>query len=295
VGTTFQVTGSNWLVAFNVDIVFDPQGSPPSTKSVKPSGDGSFTTTMTVPSRPLRSTPYQVVASQTTPVTPSPSPPPILKTFGLVEATITAAPAFFFVPCPSIRVDPICGVVGDSIHVHGQGFRADLQVSVALTPPTPATPDAIAIPAGDSTFDVVIRVSDRPPGAYSVIAQQLRTQSVARAVFQIPCTKAAIKLVPAVGPPGTVVTVIGTGFPVGSVVKLSWSQGIPVKITSITVGPSQGFQIKLLIFPHDQLGKRKLSAGPDLSVANAIVFNIATADFLVVPGSEQPRDFTWRR
>jgi hypothetical protein len=288
------VTGSNWLVGFNVDIAFDPQGTPPSIVSAKPAANGSFTTTMTVPNRPLRSSPYQVVASQTTPVTPTPSPPPIFKVFGVVEATLTAAPAFFFIPCPSITADPTCGAVGDSIHVHGQGFRADLQVSVALTPPTPSTPDATAVPGGDSTFDVVIRVSDRPPGTYSVIAQQLRTQSAARAAFQIPCTKAALKLVPTVGPPGTVVTVVGTGFPVGSIVKLTWSQGIPIRIASITIGASQGFQIRLLIFPHDELGKRKLSAGPDLSVAGAPLFNIATADFLVVPGSSQPRDFSWR-
>jgi len=53
--------------------------------------------------------------------------------------------------------------------------------------------------------------------------------------------------------------------------------------------------VVLLIYPHDELGMRRLSAGPDLKVTNAPLFNIATADFLVVPGSEQPRDFSWRR
>ncbi len=100
---------------------------------------------------------------------------------------------------------------------------------------------------------------------------------------------------PKVGPPGTIITVTGTGFPAGAVVKLTWSQGIQIISVSITVGASQGFQVRLLIYPHDRLGQRRLNAGPDLSAVNAPIFNIATADFLVVPGSEQPRDFTWRR
>jgi hypothetical protein len=106
--------------------------------------------------------------------------------------------------------------------------------------------------------------------------------------------KAAIRLVPDVGPPGTVTTVTGIGFPVGAVVRLSWSAGIPLNATSITIGSGGSFQMTLLIYPHDLLGRRQLRAGPDLSVPGAPLFNIATADFLVVPGSEQPRNFSWR-
>jgi hypothetical protein len=163
-----------------------------------------------------------------------------------------------------------------------------------FTPPAGSKPIATAIPRGDSTFDVTAAVPNASPGNYVLIAVQVRTQQVPRALFQVPCVKAAIKLVPAVGPPGTVTTVTGTGFPVGAVVKLSWSQGIPIFAASITIGASQGFQVTLLIFPHDELGLRHLNAGPDLSVASAPVFNIATADFLVVPGTAQPRDFSWR-
>ena len=126
-------------------------------------------------------------------------------------------------------------------------------------------------------------------------AIQLRTQVAVRAVFTIPCVKAAIKLLPEVGPPGTVVTVTGTGFPVGAVVKLSWNQGVPLALASIAIGASQAFQVTVLVFPHDELGKRTMSAGPDLSVASAPLFNIATADFLVVQGTAQPRNFSWRR
>jgi hypothetical protein len=183
-------------------------------------------------------------------------------------------------------------LAGDQVAVHGAGFRQDIVVSVTFTPPAGSAPIASVVPAADSTFDVVINVPTDPPGQYVVDAVQLRTQVGARAIFTIPCVKAAIKLVPKVGPPGTIVTVTGTGFPIGAIVKLSWSQGIPLRLASITIGPTQGFQIRLLIFPHDELGQRKLNAGPDLTAAGAPLFNIATADFLVVR-NVTTRDFSW--
>ena len=208
----------------------------------------------------------------------------------------------FFVPCKTLAIKPTCGSTGDPITVTGTGFQPRNPVAITFTPPAAGKPITSALPGADTSFTASIRVPSRPPGTYAVVATQSYVAAllalpplILRAEFTIPCVKGVIKLAPKVGPPGTVVTVTGTGFPVGSVVKLSWSQGIPIKIASITIGPSQGFQIKVLIFPHDELGKRKLSAGPDLSVANVIVFNIAAADFLAVPGSGQPRDFSWRR
>ena len=303
VGSTFQVTGSAWIPGFAVQIQFDPQGTPAYSVQATPDGNGNFTATMTVPSRPLRGAPYQVVASENLP-TPSPTPTPIIgqvvgpSPVALLAArlaTITAPPVPFYIPCPSLTPSPACGSSGQPFQVHGEGFRSDIPVQISFTPPAGTPPLATAVPGGDSTFNVNVSVPNDPPGTYAVTAVQLRTQVTARAVFQIPCVKAAIQLKPAIGPPGTVVTVIGTGFPVGAVVRLSWSQGIPIKMQSITIGSTQGFQVTVLIFWHDQLGRRQMSAGPDLSVTSAPLFNIATANFLVVPGSEQPRDFSWRR
>lgn len=278
VGSTVQTTGSGWLPGIDVTIAFDPKGSPPYTvtvpgKSIGP--NGTFTMTLTVPSRPDRGGPYQVTASQN-------------------AANILTATALFSIPCPALTLNPTCGSVGEPIAVHGVGFSQDVEVQISFTPPAGGKPLATPIPKPDSTFDVTLTVPPDPPGSYVVTAVQLRTQLTARAPFQIPCVKAAIKLLPTVGPPGTVTTVTGTGFPVGAVVKLSWSQGIPLSLASITIGATQGFQLTLLIFPHDQLGLRHLSAAPDLSVTSAPLFNIATADFLVVPGTAQPRDFSWR-
>jgi hypothetical protein len=289
--TSVQVTGSGWTagtVDWDVTIKFD--GATAATvkgSDVKQPG-GTFTAKLIVPATAApRGLPHSVTASQ------------LAGEFGTNDAS-----APFMVPCPSLRLNVTCASVGDTISIHGAGFVEDHNINIAVVPPAEGKPDAVVLANRQSAFDVTIRVPSRPPGNYAVTASEVFTTTgavvtfgpfIARASLQIPCTKASIKLVPQVGLPGTVVTVTGTGFPVGAIVKLSWNRGVPLRLASITIGPSQGFQIKVLVFPHDELGKRKLSAGPDLSVANVIVFNIATADFLAVPGSGQPRDFTWRR
>ena len=284
VAATVTVNGVRFLPGPSsspITVTFDPGGSPVSQVVVPGqsiSQNGSFTTTIAVPARPQRSAPYPITATQT-----------------VVGAQQISASAPFSVPCPTVTPNPNCGSVGDRILVHGAGFRADIRVEVSFEPPAPAKPDATVVPRPDSTFDVAITVPNRPPGVYAFLAVQTgQPPLAARGLFQIPCVKAAIKLLPTVGPWGTVTTVIGTGFPVGAVVKLSWDRGIPISAPPILIDATGGFQLNLFIFPHDTLGSRRLSAGPDLHVANAPIFNIATADFLVVPGTVQPRDFSWR-
>ena len=277
VGATVQVTGANWPSTGNdITITFD--GTLVATVLAANITSGKFTASFSVPPKASRGTPYTVTATE-----------------GGGEFVIASANAFFSVPCASITLNPTCGKTGDAVIVQGAGFRSDIVVSITFTPPAGTPPNATTTPGLDGAFNVTIKVPTEPPGTYTVTAVQLRNQATARALFTIPCVKGAIKLNPQVGPPGTVVTVTGTGFPIGAVVKLSWNLGVPLSLASITVGQSQGFQVTVLIFPHDAQGKRTMSAGPDLSAAGAPLFNIATADFLVVPGTAQPKKFAWRR
>ncbi len=270
------MTGANWPSAgFDIAITFD--GSLVATVKATDIKSGAFKASFTVPNKAPRGFPYTVTATEG------------------VGDVIATANAFLSVPCAAITLNPTCGRTGDSVAVHGAGFRSDIVVSITFTPPVGAVPIATTVPGLDGAFDVVIKVPTDPPGTYAVDAIQVRTKAASRALFTIPCVKASIRLVPTVGPPGTLVTVTGTGFPVGAVIRLSWNQGIPLSLASITIGQSQRFTVTVLIFPHDQLGKRTMSAAPDLIVAGSPLFNIATADFLVVPGTGQPRKFAWRR
>ena len=266
------MAGTDVLIIFNAAIVATVKGT-------DVNSNGTFTGSFAVPpTTPSKGSPYTVTAQQ-----------------GQGEFVIKTASAFLSVPCPSLTLNPSCGKLRDLIAVHGAGFRQDIVVTLTFTPPAGTPPFATVTPGLDSTFDVSFNVPTNSPGTYTVDAIQSQMQLAARAVFTLPCAKGQIKLLPEVGPPGTVVTVTGTGFPVGAVIKLSWNQGIPLALPSITIPASQGFQLTILIFPHDQLGKRTMNAGPDLSVAGAPLFNIATADFLVVQGTAQPKKFSWRR
>jgi hypothetical protein len=292
-GDSFQLTGSGWGTG-TVSLTFGPAyaadsvpSPPPGTvalTSATTKSDGTFTVNEQVPTIAFSFNAYQITAKQT------------IGEFPVVAIT------GFLVPCKTLTVDPTCGSVRGVVTVTGTGFQPRNPVAITFEPPAGGKPLTSALPAADSTFRVAISVPSEPNGIYAVVATQNYVAAalvipplILRAEFTVPCVKGSIKLTPRVGPPGTVVTVTGSGFPVGAVVKLSWNRGVPFKLATITIGASQGFQVKLLIFPHDELGRRTLSAGPDLSVSNAIIFNIATADFLVVPGSEQPRDFSWRR
>jgi len=201
---------------------------------------------------------------------------------------------------PTLTVVPTCGSAGFPVTLTGAGFRPDTSVAITFVPPAGGKPIATTIPNPAGTFQTAAVIGNFPPGSYAFVATQNFVGAlggaalVATAPFLVPCAAPAIVLKPTVGPPGTVVTVTGTGFPVGAVVKLSWNQGIRISLPSITIGASQGFKVEVLIFPHDELGGRVMSAAPDLTVTSAPLFNIATAKFLVVPGTEQPKDFSWR-
>jgi hypothetical protein len=50
----------------------------------------------------------------------------------------------------------------------------------------------------------------------------------------------------------------------------------------------------VLVFPHDELGARVLTA-VSLTRPDSALLGFASASFLVVPGEVQPSDFAWRR
>jgi hypothetical protein len=86
-----------------------------------------------------------------------------------------------------------------------------------------------------------------------------------------------IALNPAVGPPGTITTVTGTGFPANTAVSLGWAAGVG---TAEAHTDAQGaFTTELVVVVPDVLGPRQ---------AVATQFPTAKAPFLVVPSTSEP-------
>ncbi|MFG1603703.1 VWA domain-containing protein [Actinoplanes sp. NPDC049265] len=98
---------------------------------------------------------------------------------------------------------------------------------------------------------------------------------------------------PKVGPPGFVTAAVGQGFKPGSTVTLTWEPGIKVP-QRVKVGKDGRFRVQVLVFHRDQLGPRKLIAeGTDMDLREPK--KVISADFLVVPGGQDPADFAVRR
>ena len=179
-------------------------------------------------------------------------------------------------------------------------------------------------------LDVVIHPFAVPAGTYAVVVESFHLESiVARAIFVVPCPPSpsptasprpsaspppgrptppppgrptppprvldpTLTLTPPVGPPGTVTVAHGADFPASVAIQLAWSQGISGASPVIVTDGAGSFTATVLVFPHDELGVRVLTAvsvvPPDSSL-----LGFASATFLVTPGAVQPRDFSWRR
>ncbi|MEV7628615.1 VWA domain-containing protein [Actinoplanes sp. NPDC089786] len=98
---------------------------------------------------------------------------------------------------------------------------------------------------------------------------------------------------PGIGTPGFVTIAVGRGFKPGTTVTLTWKPGIKAP-QRVKVGRDGRFRAQVLIFHRDQLGPRKLVAegtGMDLTDPEAEI----AAEFLVVPGGQDPADWAVRR
>jgi hypothetical protein len=223
-------------------------------------------------------------------------------------------------PPPVMAVVPACGhpagntatVVPYSIEVIARNLGI-FGVYVVFNPGTaqqrfPEQPDQ------NGGLDVVVHVTPVPAGTYSIEVQDLDFASMTSAQFLVPCPtpppspspppsrftpppvlNPTLTLTPVVGPPGSIVTARGAGFPASTQVQVSWSQGIVSTVAApITTDGSGAFTTKVLVFPHDTLGTRVMTA-VSIVPPKSSLSAFASASFLVVAGEVQPSDFAWRR
>ncbi|WP_290061618.1 translocation protein TolB, partial [Amycolatopsis solani] len=90
---------------------------------------------------------------------------------------------------------------------------------------------------------------------------------------------------PGIGPLGFVARVTGTDFPPGAAVRLAWSAGISPDQGPVTVGADGKFQTQFLIFHHDLIGPRTVSAA---SVIGPKFQAVQSNPIVVVLRTEQP-------
>lgn len=188
-----------------------------------------------------------------------------------------------FCAVPVIVASPACGDAGTAVTVRGSDFAPGGGVVVTFA----GQPVSSLVVVG-SQFTTTFTVPPTAPvGAHPIAAVPADAVE-----FTLPCAgsgSGSIVLDRPLGPPGAVVGVGGSGFRPGERVILSWSPGLGM--TEAVAGGGGSFVARVLVFQRDLLGPRTLTATrPEVPNAPR-----ATANFLVVPGTQQPGDFVVRR
>lgn len=126
---------------------------------------------------------------------------------------------------PSVAVDPTSGGVGDVVTVTGAGWgRGDVDLAIGGIPLVPQGPPERV---GRSRFSARVGVPDLPSGTYDVTATQSCGSECERRATVSFTVAPRILLDPVAGPPGTSVTVTGSGFDPESATVLS-VDGVPL-------------------------------------------------------------------
>jgi hypothetical protein len=228
-------------------------------------------------------------------------------------------------PPPVMAVVPTCERAGStqpselvvtySIEVIARNL-GPYAVSVVFNP-GPAQQVFPEQPDESGSLDQVIHPTAVPAGTYTIEVQDLDDVPMTSTRFLVPCPppppspspsptpsrftppprvlNPTLTLTPVVGPPGTIVTARGADFPANVSVQVSWSLGIVSTASAvITTDASGAFTTRVLVYPHDTLGTRVMTA-VSLTPPKSSQFGFASASFLVVAGEVQPADFAWRR
>ena len=200
-GTSITVVGSNFKLGATVTIFFDVDGDgvvdPGETVgTATASSTGAFSTVVPAPTLP--SGIYNVRATD----------------------GVNTAPAVTFTITPAISLSPTSGPPGTTVTVSGSGFAAsvsgvvwfDSNNNAALDPGEPSA-SVTTGPLG--TFTATLTVPTVAAGTYNIYADVPSGGPVeASATFTVPTP--SISLTPTSGPPGTSITVTGSGFNIGA-------------------------------------------------------------------------------
>jgi hypothetical protein len=239
-GTTVTVSGSGFAAGASGVVWFDSNnngaldsGEPSASVSTGPLG--TFTATLTVPTVPAGT--YNIRAD--------------VPSGGPVEAS-----ASFTVLIPSITVSPTSGPPGTSVSISGTDFIPgasgvvwfDIDNDGVLDP---GEPFVSVTASATGTFTATLTVPIVPAGTYNIYADVPSGGPVeASATFLV---TPAISLSPTSGPPGTTVTVSGSGF-AASVSGIVWFDSnnngafdLGEPSASVTTGPLGTFTATLTV------------------------------------------------
>jgi hypothetical protein len=212
----------------------------------------------------------------------------------VVRAQTPASPA-------TISLDPACGQPGGardrySISVAGANFNPFTSVMITFDAGEGGQPESFQTRTdGFGQFTQEIAPHRRAAGVHQVRADDFKGRE-ASASFSVPCEvfRPTLLFSPRVSAPGMGGVLRGTGFPRQSRVALVWEGGLFTSTypREATTDANGRLEVRFVVFRHELPKPWKATASPGPS---SPPYDPARADFLVVLGSEQPRDFRFRR
>lgn len=259
--------GQGWYRAL---FTVSPRGAQGSTAFFS-SSNGGFTTVVGQPQCATRSvTPTCVTPNEATTLTGTVNSPALANRLGSVLFDIagpnqTAGDTGIQPTNPSRGQWTATGKVTPTYKPNDEAFP--LLVTFAMfgsgTVTAPPPPYFISIP---------VTVCPPTPGSSSTTGRGTTSTTTTVRTFN-----PTVAINPSIGSTGTVVNISGGDFPPNTAVTFNWSRGIGS--VTVTSDDSGRITTTLLVMPNDLIGDRTLQASGFLT---------ATANFLVVPGSQQP-------
>jgi dipeptidyl aminopeptidase/acylaminoacyl peptidase len=218
-----------------------------------------------------------------------PEPPPLVPGFTATPNPLDFGTHPVATPTGSLAVDvanPGTGpltVTGVSIvGTAPTGFAGDYAITADTCTGKPVAPGAHC--------QVSVRFSAQATGNRPALLQFTDNAATLPQVVSMTGAGAVptIAVKPPLAPPGAVSQVSGTAFPPGRQVVVTLDR-MPGQVTA-TVAADGTFTVPLVIFPHTEPGQRQVHA----TVQGVPGPLVASANYLVVPGSLQPPDFAGR-
>ncbi|GAB2630567.1 hypothetical protein GCM10027168_72620 [Streptomyces capparidis] len=272
-----------------VDGRLTPRCTPPS-GSLFPVGQTQVTCTATDSAGNARTdtATFTVLPPPDEPPPDQPPPPPPPAADVAVTATVAPRPGYTgsgiraTVTVTNAGPDTATGIV---LTADWPGSPGTSSLS-ACTPSRPCTLRAGArlqvtqTATYDTTLNDLLRVTAR-----GTVPDPEQADNTATARVRV--LEPELTVSPAVTTPGEVVLARGSHFPPGTVVTLTWSEGITAAMSPVRVAADGTFEAQMLVLRKDRLGPRELRAdGPR--------YRPLTAPVLVVQRHLQPPDFVGR-
>src|SRR2546427_2189696 len=254
VGTTVNISGSNFAANSGITISYDNAGITTTPTTITSTSTGSFTGSITVPS--------------------SIAGPHTVKATDASNHPASAQFSVMTTPVATISLNPTSGPTGTAVNISGSNFVANSGITISYDNNAIATNPVIITTDSTGSFTGSITVPSSAAGSHTVNATDASSNS---ASAQLTVTTPSISLSPSSGPTGTTVNISGSNFVANSAVTISYDgSAITTTPTAITTTSTGSFTGSITVPSSSGAGLRTVNAADASSNSASASFSVTT-------------------